>query len=307
MNNKFLFFAAIFFFACNDPIAHPDDIDTPTRGKIKIFIDENVRPVSDELIDAFEYSYPDAFLCQNYGTEPFVLKALFDDTSRLAIMTRQLNKQEIDFFHSKKFGIEQILIGSDAVVLLVNRENPDSIFSVEQIRDILSGKDSLWSSINSNSKLGNLNLVFDNGTSSNLRYLCDTLLGGKAPGKNCFAVNSSDSVINYVSHNANAIGVVGLNWLGEKYSDEDSKRRSLISMAMIGNETSAAVHPTQSDLVTKAYPFTRGIYIVKIGMRAGLGTGFATFCYRDRGQLIIQHAGLAPSNPTERKVLIDYQ
>jgi len=293
MKNSIYLLLAVFLFACEDPIAHPDDIDTPTRGKIKISIEENVQPLADQLIDAFEYSYDDAFLVQSYNQEPDVMKELFDDTSRLAIMTRQLNKEEIAFFKSKQFG------------LIINRNNPDSIFSVDDVKNMLLGNDSNWTSINKNSTLGALNVVFDHGTSCNLRYLTDTLLNGKAPGKNCFSMNSSDSVIAYVKNNPNAVGIVGLNWLGNKYSDGDVMRRAQISMAMIGPDREHAVHPTQSALATGVYPFTRGIYIIKIGMRAGLGTGFASFCYGDRGQLIVQHSGLAPSNPAERKVLID--
>jgi phosphate transport system substrate-binding protein len=293
------------FLSCEDPIAHPDDIDLPTRGKIKMYVDENVTPLSELLIDAFEGTYQDAFLFQHYGSEPEVIQSLLDDTARLAIMTRTLTKDEMKYFEAKKFGVEQIKIASDAVVFLVNRNNPDSIFTTEQIKQMLLGNDTMWTDINGDSKLGALHVVFDNGRSSNLRYLSDTLLGGKAPGRNCYALSSSDSVIAYVNRTPGAVGIVGLNWLGDKYSDADVARRSQISVAMIGAERSKAVHPTQSNLVTHLYPFVRGIYIVKIGLRAGLGTGFATFCYQERGQLIVQHAGLAPSNPAERKVLIN--
>ncbi len=305
MKNSIYFLLPLFLFACEDPIAHPDDLDTPTRGKIKISIDENIQPLADQLIDAFESTYQDAFLVQSYKQEPDVVQELYNDTSRLAIMTRQLKKDEIAFFKSKQFGLEQVKIGSDAVVLIVNRANADSIFSVDDVKQMLLGNDSNWTAINKDSKLGALNVVFDHGTSCNLRYLSDTLLGGKAPGKNCFSMNSSDSVIAYVKNNPNAVGIVGLNWLGNRYSDDDVMRKGQISVALIGKDREHAVHPTQSDLVTGVYPFGRGIYIVKIGMRAGLGTGFATFCYGERGQLIVQHSGLAPSNPAERKVTID--
>lgn len=309
MKNAFAFLvvtASLFFAACSEkPKTIAQEIDTPTRGMIKISIDENIQPLADELINAFEYSYPDAFLVQQYGPESAVVQDMYNDTSRLAIMTRPLNKEEMSFFESKKFGVEHIKIASDAVVLLVNRNNPDSSFTVEMIRKILTGEDSVWSQLRPGSTLGAINVVFDNGTSSNLRYLSDTLLGGKAPGKNCFAVTANDSVIDYVNSHPNAIGIVGLNWLSERNSAEDMARRSKISMALIGKESlEKAVHPFQSALVTGDYPFVRGVWIVKIGKRAGLGTGFATFVYGERGQLIIQHAGLAPAAPAERRIKV---
>lgn len=308
MKNKFcFFFATLFIFsACNEKTIS-EELDTPTTGKIKLSIDENIRPLADELVDAFENSYPEAFLMQSYSSESGVMQELYNDSSQLALMTRQLSKNELNWFAAKKFGVEQIKLGSDAVVLLVNRNNPDSAFTIEQIRRIISGKDTVWSQIRSGSTLGKINVVFDNTSSSNLSYLIDTLLAGKNPGKNCFALNTNDSVVSYINQTPNAIGVVGLNWIGDKDSEEDMGRRSKVVLATIGKDSTLFAHPDQSAMVTGTYPFTRGIWLIKIGKRAGLGTGFASFSLGERGQLIVQRAGLAPAKPSERKVQITTQ
>jgi phosphate transport system substrate-binding protein len=297
----FLLLFLLPFLGCGES-KPTEEIDTPIRGKVKISIDENIRPLVDELIDAFEYSYPDAFLYQRYGSEKTVLQELYDDTTKLAVMTRRLNDEEREYFKKKTYSTEEIKIGSDAVVFLVNRENPDSIFTVDQIRRMLLGQDSLWAQINPNSKLGRIHLVFDNPASSNLRYLTDTLLGGQKTGTNCFALQSCDSVIAYVNRNPGAIGIVGLNWLGDRDNEEARNRLSKISLALIGKDSASATHPHQSALTTGAYPFVRGLWIIKIGKRAGLGTGFATFSFGDRGQLIVQRAGLVPAAPAERRI-----
>jgi phosphate transport system substrate-binding protein len=304
--NNLLFPAVIsfFFFAACSNSPTEKDLDTPISGKVRLSVDENISSLSDELIDAFESSYPEAFLLQSYNPEANVMQELFNDSSRLAIMMRPLKPEEVKWFEAKTFLLEQIKIGSDAVVLLVNRNNPDSLFTIEQIHDIISGKDSVWSQIREGSTLGSINIVFDNPASSNLHYLTDTLMPGKKPGKNCFAVNTNDSVVAYVNQNPNAIGVVGLNWLGDKDLPEDVARQNQITMARIGKDTLNYYFPSQSALVAGQYPFTRGIWIVKIGKRAGLGTGFASFALGERGQLIVQRAGLAPAKPAERKIIM---
>lgn len=296
-----LLFSAVFFSACSNSRTEKD-LDTPISGRVSLSIDENIRSLSDELIDAFESSYPEAFLMQSYNSEENVMQELYNDSSRLAIMMRPLKAEEVKWFEAKTFMLEQIKIGSDAVVLLVSRDNPDSLFTVAQIRDIISGKDSLWSQIREGSTLGRINIVFDHPGSSNLHYLTDTLMPGQNPGKNCFALNTNDSVIAYVNRNPNAIGVVGLNWLGDKHLPDDVARKKQITMARIGSDTLNYYYPSQSALVAGNYPFTRGIWIVKIGKRAGLGTGFATFALGERGQLIVQHSGLAPAKPAQRKI-----
>jgi phosphate transport system substrate-binding protein len=308
MKSNPAFFSALFsllFFASCSTKAPEQEIDTPTKGKVRLSIDENLRPLADQLVDAFEYSYPDAFLIQSYNPEPKVMDELFSDSSQLAIMTRPLTKDEMKWFEAKKFGIEHIKIASDAVVILVNKNNPDSSFTVEEIRKMISGEDTLWSQIRPGSTLGRIDVVFDNNNSSNLRYLSDTLLNGKAPGKNCFAVKSNDSVVTFVNTRPNAVGIIGLNWIGDKFSDDDLANREKVVLSRIGKDSASCVHPDQSAIVTGSYPFSRGVWIVKIGKRTGLGTGFATFSLGDRGQLIVQRSGLAPARPTERQVEIN--
>ena len=227
---------------------------------------------------------------------------LYDDSSRLAIMTRSLSADELKYFDAKKFGIDQIKIGSDAIVFIVNKENPDTAFTKETLRKILVGEDTLWTQVDSASKLGSIDVIFDNGASSNLRYLTDSLMNGAKPGNNVFSANNVDSVIAYVAKNPAALGIISLNTIGDKDSKAAMARKSQIKVCAAGFDSQAAYKPSQSAVVTRKYPFVRDIWIIKIGKRAGLGTGFASFALGDRGQLIVQRAGLAPAVPAERKV-----
>ncbi|GAB4143733.1 MAG: substrate-binding domain-containing protein [Bacteroidia bacterium] len=294
----------IFLYACESYENRVSELDTPVSGKINLVIDENIRPLADLLVNSFEASYPDAFLIQKYNQEDEIIQLLYDDSARLALMTRPLQDEELAWFEKQKFIVEQMMIGSDAVVFILNKNNPDSTFTTTQLLNILSGKDTLWENINQKNNAGKIDIVFDNGKSCNIRYLTDTLLGNIPLGKNCFAVNSNKAVVEYVRDHPGAIGVVGLNWIGDKDNENDVLLRQSVKFAAVGTDTATATTPHQSALVTKKYPFTRHLWLVKIGKRAGLGTGFATFVMGDRGQLIVQKSGLAPAKPAERQVEI---
>lgn len=279
-------------------------IDTPTTGKIPVSVDENVESLASQLVEVFENSYPDAFLVTSYKSESQVIQDLYNDSSHVAIMTRKLNANEVAYFESRKYGLEHVRIGSDAIVFVVNKENTDTAFTKETLRKMLVGEDTLWTQVNPESKLASIDVVFDNGASSNLRFLTDSLMNGAKPGKNVFAAFSVDSVITYVSRNPGAIGIIALNTIGDSDSQAARNRKALITVCAVGLDTLAAYKPSQSAVVTRKYPFVRDIWIVKIGKRAGLGTGFASFALSDRGQLIVQRAGLAPAAPAERTIQI---
>lgn len=288
-------------FSCN-PTPIGEQLDTPTSGKITFSVDENVQSIAQELIDVFEDSYTNAFLITSFKPENDVVRDLYNDSARLAIMTRRLNAEETAYFESLKFGIEHIRIASDAVVFVVNKENPDTAFTTETLRKILIGQDTMWSQVDSASKLSRIDVIFDNGASSTLRFLTDSLMNGQRPGNNVFAADNVDSVIAYVARNPSAIGIISLNAIGDKDSELAMSRKNQVKVCAVGSDSLSAYKPSQSAVVARKYPFVRDIWIVKIGMRAGLGTGFASFALGERGQLIVQRAGLAPAAPAERKI-----
>jgi phosphate transport system substrate-binding protein len=52
--------------------------------------------------------------------------------------------------------------------------------------------------------------------------------------------------------------------------------------------------PYQAYIATNWYPLTRNLYYIHRETYPGLGTGFANFISRDRGQLIFKQARLFP-------------
>lgn len=295
-----LFTAYCALSACG-PVGE-SEYDTPTKGEITFSIDENVRSIAQELVDVFETSYPEALLMTSYKPENSVLQDLYNDSTRLALMTRRLTSEEASYFEAQKYTVEQIRIGSDAVVFVVNKDNTDTAFTTNTLRKVLLGQDTLWSQVDSASKLGRIDVIFDNGASSNLHFLTDSLLSGQKPGNNVFAAANVDSVIAYVSRNPAAIGIIALNSVGDKDSEFAMSRKNQVKVCAVGADSLAAYKPSQAAVVTRKYPFVRDIWIVKIGKRSGLGTGFATFALSERGQLIVQRAGLAPASPAERTI-----
>lgn len=292
----------LLLFAACDTTPRSQRLDTPTSGRITMAVDEVMQPLAEQLVDAFEARYPDAFLVTHFVSEKEAAQELINDSARVAILTRKLTAEEENYFAAQKYGIEQVMLASDAVVFIVNRANGDSVFTCEQLKRMLLGQDTLWSQLQPENKLGRILVVFDNGGSSNIRYLSDTLLGKKPLSASCFAVNSNQAVVDYVNANPGAIGVVGLNWIGDKDNQGDQERQKMICVAAVGDSLNSASLPHQSALALGNYPFRRQVWFVKIGKRPGLGTGFASFAYSETGQLIVQKAGLLPARPAERRI-----
>ena len=191
--------------------------DTYSSGVISIAADESFEPIIQEEIDVFESLYPLAGIVPRYTTEVEAINLLLKDSVRLSIATRTLTEEEMNSFHSRKFFPREIKLATDGLALIVNRGNPDSLLSVRDFSRILTGEAKNWKEINPNSPLKSIQVVFDNKNSSTVRYTMDSICDGKPLATdNVSALKTNQQVIKYVAENPGAMGVIGVNWLGNR-------------------------------------------------------------------------------------------
>ena len=290
-----ILFFSFLFANCHDSKQTQYD-DVPTRGEIKIAVDESYTLLFDTEIYTFQSFYKYAKIHARYQPESEAVKYLLNDSVRFAVMSRELNEDEKKYFENKKLIPRITKIAVDAVALIVNNNNPDTLFTLAQIKALFSGKDTLWNQVNSSRKAEPVQIVFDNSGSSNARFIKEKILNNQPFPKNCFAVQSNPQVIDYVNKNPHAIGVIGVNWMSDH---DDTLSLSFLKkvkfVALSNGKEKEFYKPYQAYIQLNNYPFCRNVYIISREARAGLGTGFASFVAGDKGQRIILKAGLIPA------------
>lgn len=298
------FFITVLFVGCATQPNEPTD--TPTSGDVNIVVDESFQQLFDTEIYTFQSLYPRAKVHAKYLPEKVALQRLINDSCKVVVMCRDLTKAERKNFEVSNLFPISTKIAEDAIAIVVNPENTDSALTVENIKSILIGKDSVWNQLNKKSNLGKITIVFDNSGSANARYMQDTLLNGKEFSKNAFAVKSNPDVIDYVSKNKNAIGMLSVNWISDR---DDTLTQNFLKkvkvLAVKKDSVSEGFKPYQAYIKTKEYSFTRDVYMINRQTRAGLGMGFVSFVAGDKGQLMILKAGLIPSIAPVRLVHIN--
>lgn len=276
------------FSSCNGPNQRTDT-DTPEKGVIHISVDESFKPVIDSQIQVFEALYPNAKVIAEYKPEADCFRDLIKDSIRMIIVTRGLTGQEEKFYKdSIKYGPTWDKVANDAVALIVNNKSKDTILTMQKIKGILDG-----------STADKEIAVFDGlNATSTVRFAVDSILKGKPfDPKKVFATKSSQEVINYVSTHDDAIGFVGVSWIGNK---EDTAQLSFLKKVKIASlectcPEKSFVKPFQYNIMTKRYPLVRGLYYILKENYDGLGAGFANFMEYEKGQLIFSRAYLGPA------------
>ena len=304
--NNFIYFFCFTVLLSGCATQPNEPTDTPTSGEVNVVVDESFQQLFDTQIYTFQSLYPNAKVHAKYMSEKEALQRLINDSCKVVVMCRDLTPIELKNFEVSNLFPISTKIAEDAIAIVVHPENTDSALTVENVKSILLGKDSVWSQVVKKSTLGKITIVFDNNGSANARYMQDTLLLGKSFSKNAFAVKSNPEVIDYVSHNKNAIGILSVNWISDL---DDSITHNFLKKVKVleikKDSLSEGYKPFQAYIKTKDYPFTRDVFMINRQTRAGLGMGFVSFVAGDKGQLMILKAGLIPAIAPVRLVHIN--
>ncbi|TDE03627.1 PstS family phosphate ABC transporter substrate-binding protein [Flavobacterium sandaracinum] len=286
-------FLLVVVYSCNQTNT-PKEEETILKGKASLFVDETLSPIIEDQIAVFESKYK-AKITLIAKSESEVLNSLFNEKGAIAILSRNLTKEELDVFKAKKINPKITPFATDAVAFISNKNSKDSIVSLKEVIAFMQGKPT--PSIKG--------LVFDNLNSSTVRYMKSLAGIESIPKSGVFSFKTNDEVIKYVSENTDMIGVVGVNWLSQpqpamvQYVD---KVNALKVTGLSGNESYL---PSQNNIAEKKYPLARDLYIINCQGYSGLGMGFASFVSGDIGQRIILKSGLLPIRIPGRKFIID--
>lgn len=277
---------------CVDKDKHGRPLDTPTAGSIKIAVDESLRPLLDAEVSTFEALYKRASIETVYLPEAEAVNALMNDSVRLAVVTRKFTNEERDYFKTIKITPTELDVALSAVALIVHRDNPDTLINMNQLRALLQGKISRWSDLGSKNN-AQIEIVFDNPNSGLIRHLKDSVARVQTLPSNTFAAENNEGVIDHVSGNINALGLIGLEWISDK---DDSTSNSFLERIRVMSVAGDSTHfkPFQAYLALKYYPLSRKITILSREARSGLGSGFMAFVASEKGQRIVLKAGLVP-------------
>ncbi len=279
------------------------------EADVAVAIDETFRPILDNLVQSYGMAYPEANMKPRYASEDEAIRLLVNDSVRCAVITRKLSENEKKLVESHRLSATQALIASDAIALIVNKENNDSLISLDEIKSIVTGKITRWEQLKKSSRKGELRLVFDNSGSSTVRYMKDSLCAGQDLKGNVYASEgkTNESVIDMVKNNPNIIGIVGANWLmqdtGNAMADFSKLPFNVMRVTRTTDENEKYVRPYQYYIATADYPLLRSVYVIHTDPRSqSMLKNFYFYVKGQKGQTIIcNNSQMLPITPVQVK------
>ena len=279
----------VFAVGCKSFKEQEDELlDNRRKGTIYISADESFKPIIDEHVKVYESNYPGTKINVDYKPEAECLKDMLIDSIRLVITTRTYHQDEKNLIvDSLRKSPRSMVVARDAIAVIVHPDSPDTLFTMSEIREILTGR-----------YKKKLIPVFDGvKATSTVRFVIDSVLRGDSLTPEAMAARSSEGVIDYVAKTPGVIGFIGVSWIG---NPEDSSHLSFLKKVKVVSLEStdipdAYVKAYQANIYIKRYPMVRDlVYILKENHK-GLGNGFANFMSGEIGQMIFRRAYLAPA------------
>jgi len=281
-----IYFLFFILSACGGEKSDPN-LDTKDKGTINISADESFKPVIEAQVQVYEADHPNVKLNVHYKPEADCLNDLMIDSIRMVIVAKQITKDELNYVQdSLKMAADQMMMAYDAVAVIIHPDEEIHRFTMNEIKDILQGK-----------FRKNLIPVFDGlKATSTVRFIVDSVLAGDSLTSKALAARSSEAVVDYVSKNPDAIGFIGVSWIGNK---DDKQQQSFLTKVRLAeieckNLPGQYVQPIQVNIYNGLYPMIRELVFILKESHKGLGSGFSEFMTSERGQLIFRRAYLVP-------------
>lgn len=302
--------SAIIFISCS-----PIEKGEYSRGSATIYCDEGFKSILEEEIAVFEYTYPEASIIPFYVSEVEAIEALHDNKTNAAIISRELTKAEIEYIKAKhRLVARSHCIAVDAVALIANKENEIITLSMDDIKEILSGKINRWSQLGYNNS-DTIKIIFDNPGSSTIKFMKRKFIGeeGDFP-KNAYAQNTNLDVFDIVKSDKNALGIISVSWLGSDLkatkglpidqkvdnikNSGDTIATNLTDEVKIlkvrEDDKLEGFKPYQAYINSGEYPLFKKVYMVTTAPNKSLTHGFYSFITGFIGQKIIILTGIMP-------------
>ena len=295
---------------------------TSTRGIARIMCDESFQSVLEQEIAVFEYQYPEASIMPEYINEHDALDSLFRNKVDLIIISHDLTPEQKKSLKKLGRGYRTKMIAVDAIAVIVNKQNDIDDLSMEDLRDIFTGKVKRWGEVYP-TKLKNdtIKVMFDGSGTGVVHYMKEKFLNGGKFGPNVYARGTSSDVFEAVEKYKNVIGFIGVSWItsdlksaeipiADKYEELKTKNEvTLIDftdrikvMPVRNDDQLHAVKPYQAYISSGEYPLVRTIWAIDASYNGMLDHGFYTFLTGVIGQKIIRQTGILPAAEPVRYV-----
>ena len=247
----FLIIVAIIVSNCStkEPEIIKENEGNEPVSLIRVKGSETARKIITSIDEFYQKTHDVAQVEYSGGGSNLGIMSMMHGDADVIFVSRELNKEEKDFFNEKKYVIDTIAI--DGLAIVVNHKNPLKNINMQQLKDIYEGKILNWKDIGGPNQ--SINVYSRESTSGTYSMFKEKVLCNG----NCLATHISktynEDIVDGIKQDFYSIGYVGLGYtLGNE----------LKVLGLMDSANKSAVVPDYATIKAGDYPLKR--YIITI-------------------------------------------
>jgi phosphate transport system substrate-binding protein len=238
--------------------------------RIEIAGSTSVQPVAEELAAEYMKKHPDVKINVQGGGSGMGIRTVQQGIVDIGTSSKALKPEEKDDLH-------EYVIGKDGIVIAVNNQNPVDDLTVDQLRDIFSGKIRNWKEVGGpDAEIHVIVREEGSGTRSSFKSL---VMKDEKIRSDAIVQGSTESVKQAIKSDPYAIGFV--------------------SMAHMSSDVKAlevnGVTPSETTIADGSYPLVVPFEFLTKGEPRGAVKDFIKWVFSPEGQAIVRSQKVVPA------------
>lgn len=250
-------------------------------GPSSLMIDGSttVLPIIQKAAETYMQDRPYLSISISGGGSGNGIKSLLDGLTDIAMSSRDMTSVEEEKAASKNIIPHRTVIALDALVPIVHPSNPVNDLSLDQLKDIYSGRIKNWKG------LGGLDadivVISRDSSSGTYKGWSDMVMLGEKVKPGALLQVSSGMVVQIIGGNKKAIG-----YLAYGYLNQYVKKVSI-----------SGVSATDETIINGEWPILHHLYLFTNGEPTGEAADFLNYLTDpEQGQKIVEELGFIPTS-----------
>ena len=270
-----LLLVAALVAACSAPSTPGAPAADPSADNATVTLSGSttVQPLAEKLAEAFMTENTGLQIDVQGGGSSVGVKAAGQATSDIGMASREIKESELAEFPNLKI----FVIARDGIAIVAHPDVPVSDLTVEQVRDIFSGKITNWKDLGGDNQ--NI-IVVSREEGSGTRAAFEEMVMGEDAliAASAILQASNGAIRTTVSTTPYSIAYLSFGYL-----DDTVKSISIDGVA-----------PTEPNAADGSYPIVRPLNMLTNGEPAGMVKAFLDFILSEAGQKLVVEDGYIP-------------
>ena len=227
----------------------------------------------------FMKAHPEISVTVTGGGSGTGISALKNKSTDIANSSRPMKDDE----KADVGDVKEFIVAQDALAVIVNPQNPISELTLEQIKDIYTGKVTNWNQVGGPDRRIVLNAR--ETSSGTYVFFQEHVLGKDTPYASTALLQPSTSqIVDNVGEDAGGIGYVGLGYLNDKVKAIKVKK----------DAASPGVDATPENVLNNTYPLARPLYNYTAGEPSPTAKTYLDWVMGAGGQEVVSKLDFVP-------------